>query len=614
MLAIHKITIDVTNPVKRTVWAVRGDCNTRAVAVTLTAEGEPWVLPPLSAVLVGYQKPDATAGLYDLLPEGTPAWSQEDNVLTVLLAPQMLTVAGTVEVNLTLVAGEKILQTFCFSLQVAENLEAPDVESQNYVNWMRLIKDELDARVEATLTQAKESGDFDGETGRTPGIWLLPRISAEIFMAQGCLMSQLVGVQEPSAQTIQVGDLVICTGGDVCFVSQILEGSSHVIGTNGTQENDPAEGARLCIKGDMGADGADGEDGLDGMDGVDGADGAVFIPSVDADGMLSWTNTGGLANPAPVNIRGPKGDPGGADTTMIVTEANWEASEGEAGYIQNRPFCDLEPLEYPVLPEMTLSFTDGEASGTGTVPVIPGETYIACWDRAVFACTAWEEYPDGETRYTGLGNRAYLGLEEENQVPFLLLNDLAAGTYRVTATSGDSHTISIFRRQPVQKRLDPKYLDAQWTAQKVYEEETVLLDTTIAFTSYRKSVAMNGYAVTEGKQYRIWWNGFAYDCVAVMPGNMAVLGNLFLVDKTQANTGEPFCITAGATTVVVKYLNMAENVSIRIAELRVECSPLPEEFLPVMGGVCLRSATAGSTRQYYLTVDDSGTISATRIA
>lgn len=36
----------------------------------------------------------------------------------------------------------------------------------------------------------------------------------------------------------------------------------------------------------------------------------VFVPSVDADGTLTWTNKAGLANPAAVNIKGKKGDKG----------------------------------------------------------------------------------------------------------------------------------------------------------------------------------------------------------------------------------------------------------------------------------------------------------------
>ena len=36
----------------------------------------------------------------------------------------------------------------------------------------------------------------------------------------------------------------------------------------------------------------------------------VFVPSVSSDGVLSWTNRAGLANPASVNIKGDKGDKG----------------------------------------------------------------------------------------------------------------------------------------------------------------------------------------------------------------------------------------------------------------------------------------------------------------
>ena len=52
------------------------------------------------------------------------------------------------------------------------------------------------------------------------------------------------------------------------------------------------------------------KNGSKGSTGSNGANGATFTPSVDANGNLSWTNNGGLANPATVNIKGPKGDAG----------------------------------------------------------------------------------------------------------------------------------------------------------------------------------------------------------------------------------------------------------------------------------------------------------------
>lgn len=41
-----------------------------------------------------------------------------------------------------------------------------------------------------------------------------------------------------------------------------------------------------------------------------GENGATFTPYVDSSGNLSWSNDKGLANPATVNIKGPKGDDG----------------------------------------------------------------------------------------------------------------------------------------------------------------------------------------------------------------------------------------------------------------------------------------------------------------
>ena len=46
--------------------------------------------------------------------------------------------------------------------------------------------------------------------------------------------------------------------------------------------------------------------------GTSGQNGYTFTPYVSAEGVISWTNDGGLVNPEPVNIKGPAG-PAGAD-------------------------------------------------------------------------------------------------------------------------------------------------------------------------------------------------------------------------------------------------------------------------------------------------------------
>ena len=69
--------------------------------------------------------------------------------------------------------------------------------------------------------------------------------------------------------------------------------------------------------------GAKGDTGGEGPRGNDGPVGPYFIPSVNADGELTWSNTGtGIKNPAPRNIKGDKGDKGDAGVTYhpIVKE------------------------------------------------------------------------------------------------------------------------------------------------------------------------------------------------------------------------------------------------------------------------------------------------------
>lgn len=60
-----------------------------------------------------------------------------------------------------------------------------------------------------------------------------------------------------------------------------------------------------------------GGEGIPGKDGKDGVDGATFIPSIDEEGNLSWSNNKGLENPPTINIKGLKGDKGEDGRTPV---------------------------------------------------------------------------------------------------------------------------------------------------------------------------------------------------------------------------------------------------------------------------------------------------------
>ena len=71
---------------------------------------------------------------------------------------------------------------------------------------------------------------------------------------------------------------------------------------------------------------------LQGARGSTGDPGVTFRPSVDADGNISWTNDGGLENPAVQNIRGPAGrdgaaGPAGTGAYEAAVEAGYQGTE-----------------------------------------------------------------------------------------------------------------------------------------------------------------------------------------------------------------------------------------------------------------------------------------------
>lgn len=71
---------------------------------------------------------------------------------------------------------------------------------------------------------------------------------------------------------------------------------------------------------------------IQGAKGDAGAPGATFTPHVDGNGNLSWTNDGGLDNPATQNIRGaagPKGEtgPAGKSAYAAAVEAGYTGTE-----------------------------------------------------------------------------------------------------------------------------------------------------------------------------------------------------------------------------------------------------------------------------------------------
>lgn len=162
----NKISIDLLTESDQSpvVYAVQGECNTRAVELSLFCGGSPWQIPADALLAVRYGRGGWTGGYYDTLPDGTSAYSVTGNTITMILAPQMMTSAGTVLTQVEMTHGNQVLATFAFRLMVAVNPAVGIVEPEDYVNWNQWLEQKLDAYID----KVKESGSLLGGTMAGP--------------------------------------------------------------------------------------------------------------------------------------------------------------------------------------------------------------------------------------------------------------------------------------------------------------------------------------------------------------------------------------------------------------------------------------------------------------
>ena len=119
MYVTHNLLMDLAGPaVVPKVDMVQRDQYVRKLRLELISDGAPWSVPEQAHALICYQKEDGTGGEYDTLPDGRRAYATEGNILTVEIAPQVLTHACLVRMAVDLLLGDAKLSTFLILLQV----------------------------------------------------------------------------------------------------------------------------------------------------------------------------------------------------------------------------------------------------------------------------------------------------------------------------------------------------------------------------------------------------------------------------------------------------------------------------------------------------------------
>ena len=138
MKVISKIALQIDDYRKiSSVSVMQCDSNTRVLEIHLYASGVEWPVPDGVEVSVAYRKADHTSGWYDKLPNGDAACSVSGNVVTAILAPQVLTAAGRCHVVIVLQDPDTLdqLATFPVRIEVAPNPAAGKGISNDCYNY-----------------------------------------------------------------------------------------------------------------------------------------------------------------------------------------------------------------------------------------------------------------------------------------------------------------------------------------------------------------------------------------------------------------------------------------------------------------------------------------------
>ena len=174
-----KINIDLakktTAPV---VYAMQNDSDSRVVEAHLFVNGLPFDIGE-SSLSVLFQKPDGKSGWYDKLPDESNAIEVKDgNIVSAILAPQVLNVAGVVIAAIRVdFADGGILSTFPFKIFVEKDPSFGGVESNDYFNvsnWAE-VNEEI-SNIKGSLSKAlvsDEAGNIEVNGASLRGVGAL---------------------------------------------------------------------------------------------------------------------------------------------------------------------------------------------------------------------------------------------------------------------------------------------------------------------------------------------------------------------------------------------------------------------------------------------------------
>ena len=354
-----------------------------------------------------------------------------------------------------------------------------------------------------------------------------------------------------------------------------LKGDTGATGPQGPK-GDKGDTGPQGLKGDTGAQGPKGDTGETGPAGAGVPDGGT------AGQLLSKTESGTeWINPPQSGV-----------------QPDWNQNDSTAAdYVKNRPFYSGNHVENVLVEESTVPFALKNGIYMGylelTFSATVGETYKVSWDGAVYesSCVYVSDM-------TIIGNLSLMGYGSDTGEPFIMNVQNGLGIAIATADTSASHTISISHYIKSVVKINPKYLPM---ASKT--EPGIL-----AFDNLDKYV-LNLVKEEYFNPIEFQVSGYGDAKTIEECANRNNSYGIYIPGKLDG------AVLSCYRNSVNKYITSVLSGSEHINCYKFSLGSLSAEQLWGISkdGVVISSSTANSRKKFKITVDDSGTISATEV-
>ena len=350
-----------------------------------------------------------------------------------------------------------------------------------------------------------------------------------------------------------------------------------------------------------------------------------------------------LPNPHKLTINGTEYD-GSIDVQMTI--------EGGGGSVPKPLTYDYMPEGYPtksvgtatVMEEQVLAFSllNGAIYGaimSTALDIVEGQTYTVNWDGTDYECVG---FAIDDSKVVYLGNVSIFGSGVDTGEPFLCSS---GENMFATLDTSASHTISVKTTEEVITPMAEEFLPLRVTAvienaqtaansaQAATYINTEVLDCAFSsvatFTFDKQTSGRDTFVFNAYNYYKI--SGFnpapenvtsftgtrenGNELSSITIGNNCVKYGLFIVVASAGDCSLPVTetvtrsFTAPSTGLYARYTKDNPNQTAGTGEFTLRESTGSFSIT----GLLLKSSTADSTKKFKITVDDTGTLSATEV-